>query len=72
MSHEVNHAELLRQAETECILSFMLTGKPGLAPKEELIFSWCIGQGYIGNSEDTEYYNIKYVITQKGLNHVSM
>ena len=59
----------LRQEEVECILTFMLTGKPLLAPTDEVIFDWCISLGYIGYDENN---NDKYVVTQKGLTHVSM
>jgi hypothetical protein len=66
MTKEESEKELYRE-EVECILKFMLTGKPALAPTEELIFSWCISQAYIGYDENN---NDKYVVTQKGLNHV--
>jgi hypothetical protein len=62
------HAKELYREECECILKFMLTGKPALAPTEELMFSWCMEHGYIDYDNEVN----KYVITQKGFNHVSM
>jgi hypothetical protein len=68
MTKEESEKEL-REEEVECILRFMLTGKPLLSPTDEVIFDWCIGLGYISYDENN---NDKYVVTQKGLNHVSM
>ena len=69
MTREESEKELY-QEEVECILKFMLTGKTGLAPTEEIMFTWCIEHGYIGYSEHKNFYDIKYVVTQKGLDHV--
>jgi hypothetical protein len=62
------HAKELLEEERECILKFMLTGKPSLAPTEELMFNWCVDRKFIEHDNEVN----KYVITQKGFDHVSM
>ncbi len=70
MTREESEKELYRE-EVACILKLLLTGKPPLAPTEELIFSWCFDEGYIGYSENqNNTTDATYVVTQKGLDHV--
>ena len=60
------YAKVLLEEERECILKFMLTGKPSLAPTEELMFNWCVDRKFIERGDEVN----KYVITQEGLDHV--
>ena len=65
MTREESEIELHRE-EVECILKFMMTGKPALAPTEELMFSWCIERDFIDYDADED----KYYVTKKGYNHI--
>jgi hypothetical protein len=65
--NEVNNDELYKE-ERECILRFIMAGKPLLAPTDEIMFAWCMERNFIDYDADED----KYFVTEKGFNHVSM